>query len=72
MAEDGRPVLSDFGISRLLIHSKTFAGTTSIKGNLRWMAPELLMAEEDVETEHECHTKATDVWAFGMVIYVCL
>ena len=68
---DGRPVLSDFGISRLLINSVTIAGTTSIKGNMRWMAPELLIPEEGVVLEHSCHTKATDVWAFGMVVYVC-
>ena len=34
------------------------------------MAPELLSPEEGVELEHSCHTKATDVWAFGMVVYV--
>ena len=67
---DGRPVLPDFGISRLLINSVTIVGTTSIKGNTRWMAPELLLPEDGVELEHLCHTKATDVWAFGMVVYV--
>ena len=66
MTHDGRPVLSDFGISRLLINSKTFAGTTSIKGNTRWMAPELIE-----ETASKSHTKSSDVWAFGMVLYVC-
>jgi serine/threonine protein kinase len=39
------------------------------------MAPELmapeLMAPADIPPKHEFHTKATDVWAFGMVIYVC-
>ena len=34
------------------------------------MAPELLLPEDGVELEHLCHTKATDVWAFGMVVYV--
>ena len=70
ISHDGLPVLSDFGISRLLINSVTITGTTSIKGNTRWMAPELLLPEEGVELEHSCHTKATDVWAFGMVVYV--
>ena len=71
IAQDGRPVISDFGISRLLINSVTIAGTTSIKGNTRWMAPELLIPEEGAVLKHPCQTKATDVWAFGMVVYVC-
>ena len=70
MAGDGRLILSDFGISRLLINSVTIAGTTSIKGNMRWMAPELILPEEGVVPKHSCHTRATDVWAFGMVVYV--
>ena len=64
-------MLSDFGISRLLINSKTLVGSTSLRGNMRWMAPELIMPVEGDELEHSCHTKATDVWAFGMVVYVC-
>jgi serine/threonine protein kinase len=68
IGRDGRAVLSDFGISRLMINSVTIAGTKSIKGNMRWMAPELILPGE--EPQHSCHTKATDVWAFGMVAYV--
>ena len=63
-------MLSDFGISRLLINSKTLVGSTSLRGNMRWMAPELIMPVEGDELEHSGHTKATDVWAFGMVIYL--
>ena len=67
-------MLSDFGVSRLLVNSKTVIGTTSLKGVMRWMAPELIEPDEEDEmedrTRHACHTKATDVWAFGMVIYV--
>jgi serine/threonine protein kinase len=74
ISQDGRPVLSDFGVSRLLINSVTIAGTTSLKGAARWMAPELmapeLMSPADTPPTHEFHTKATDVWAFGMVVYV--
>ena len=72
MTHDGQPVLSDFGISRLLVNSKTFAGTTSIKGNTRWMAPEPITFDEEDEAERVHHTKASDVWAFGMVLYVCV
>ena len=70
IAHDGRPVLSDVEVSRLLVNSKTVIGTTALKGVMRWMAPELIEPDEEVETRHGCHTKATDVWAFGMVVYV--
>ena len=70
IAHDGRAVLSDFGVSRLLVNSKTVIGTTALRGVMRWMAPELIEPEEEIETVHACHTKATDVWAFGMVVYV--
>ena len=34
------------------------------------MAPELItFDEEDEEMERLHHTKASDVWAFGMVVY---
>jgi serine/threonine protein kinase len=74
ISQDGRPALSDFGVSRLLNNSVTIAGTTSLKGAARWMTPELiapeLMAPADIPPKHEFHTKASDVWAFGMVVYV--
>jgi serine/threonine protein kinase len=71
ISQDGRALLSDFGISRLLINSVEIAGTTTLKGTARWMAPELI-APEDIDSKHEFHTKATDVWAFGMTVYVCI
>ena len=70
IAEDGRAVLSDFGVSRLLVNSKTVIGTTALKGVMRWMAPELIEPDEEVGMKNACHTKATDVWAFGMTAYV--
>ena len=63
-------MLSDFGVSRLLVNSMTVAGTSSLKGVMRWMAPELIIPNEDIQMKHSFHTKATDVWAFGMVAYV--
>ena len=69
MSAEGKPKITDFGISRIVINSMTIAGPTAVKGNTRWMAPELFSLDESV-SEHPAHTKQTDVWAFGMVVYV--
>ena len=53
----------------MLAYSQTILATTnhnSGKGSIRWMAYELLASEED-EVKH---TKESDMWAYGMVIYV--
>ena len=64
-------MLSDFGISRLLLNSVTIAGTTSLKENARCMAPELMLCSlVDEHNGHNVHTKTSDVWAYGMVLYV--
>ncbi len=38
-------------------------------GTVRWMARELLAFESDGTPQR--HDRATDVWAYGMVVYVC-
>ena len=75
-------MISDFGISRLIEESATVMGTTSLKGCIRWMAIELIEPQTELtsipETEpeylqqrrHNFHTKPSDVWAYGMVLYV--
>ena len=47
-------------------------GTSSLSGNARWMSIELFnpSVSEDSSRNHELHTKRSDVWAYGMVIYV--
>ena len=68
--DEGNPLLCDFGISRVVDESMTVTGTKSLKGNVRWMAIELI-APMDVDSGgHQFHTKESDVWAFGMVLYV--
>jgi ephrin-A len=69
VSHDGRPLLSDFGVSRIVIESGTITGTTTMRGNTRYMAPELL-GRQAAELDHQFHTKESDVWAFGMVFYV--
>jgi len=55
--------LSDFGLSRILEVSGFT--TTTASGTIRWLAYELLVAEERPIPRV---TKATDVWAFAMTV----
>lgn len=66
------PVLTDFGISRVHVESCTIAGTQKLRGSIRYMAPELLSHNESELSTHHLHTKASDIWAFGMCAHVCL
>ena len=55
--------LADFGISKSLDPSSTFAGSTmGGAGSLMWMAPEL-------HKRPAAPSPASDVYAFGMVMY---
>ena len=55
--------LTDFGISRSVDPSSTFAGSTmGGAGSLMWMAPEL-------HKRPAAPSPASDVYAFGMVMY---
>lgn len=58
--------------SRLVVDDMTLTGTSSLKGAVRWMSIELIMvlSDEFEDCEHPFHTKASDVWAFGMLVYV--
>jgi len=47
--------------------------TASMRGSARWMAIELLASSlDDDPSKPVHHTKATDVWAYGMVVYELL
>lgn len=50
--------------------SSTANTTTSVKGSARWMAVELLDPTANETVDIGNHTKQSDVWAYGMVIYV--
>jgi hypothetical protein len=65
MGHDGRPLLSDFEVSRVVIDSITMTGTMNLKGNVRYMAPELL-GPQISETRHQFHTKMCGLleWLF--------
>jgi serine/threonine protein kinase len=64
-------MLSDFGVSSVFAASQVNADTTSFKGSVRWMAIEFY--EQIHGTSPGTMVKAnekTDVWAFGMTVYV--
>ncbi|TDL15424.1 kinase-like protein, partial [Rickenella mellea] len=82
ISPEGDPLLTDFGISRTLVVTHILTGLSNLMGSVRWMATELLnpngrsLDDSDAEdrtlmTEFAvAQTKETDIWAFGMVVYV--
>ncbi|KAF8736484.1 hypothetical protein AX14_014467 [Amanita brunnescens Koide BX004] len=70
IADDGRPLLSDFGRSRI-INQRGF--TTMVTGSIRYMAPEIIWQDgESGESDNDDNflpivTKESDVYAFSMV-----
>ena len=69
ISPNGDPLLSDFGVSRMLIASGTLDHTTTLGGTARWMAVELLKPTEEGDAP-ALPTTESDVWAFGMTVYV--
>ncbi|ACE06732.1 hypothetical protein Aasi_1443 [Candidatus Amoebophilus asiaticus 5a2] len=58
--------ITDFGLAKIKISSSISTLVGGQKGgSLRWMAPELLTAEE----EETSNTKASDVYSYGMVLW---
>ena len=69
ISEAGVPQIGDFGMSRMIAASQSSLWQTSaehIKGTVRWLAVEYLKPGK----LQSIHTKETDVWAFGVTIYV--
>ena len=66
MSDEGRPLICDFGLARIVPESVSLSNTTTVRGSVRWMAPEFFRGYYPV-TEH---SKATDVWSFGVTVYV--
>ncbi len=77
LSPEGTPLLADVGISKLEASSFTMlAGpiAESVWRSLRWLACEFLeFSDDDVNSTRRLeHNEKTDVWAFGMTIYVRL
>ncbi|XP_006459452.1 hypothetical protein AGABI2DRAFT_66354, partial [Agaricus bisporus var. bisporus H97] len=65
VSDDGRALIADFGISRIVVSTK-LASTQVSSGTMRWMAPELL-----IDDEENCPTVTlkSDIWSLGCVYY---
>lgn len=63
LREDGRPVLTDFGIAALSDRSRVTA-TGGLVGSPAYIAPERLHGEEG--------NPASDLWSLGMLLYVAV
>ena len=77
MSDDGIPLLADFGRSKFIDHR---GFTVAFSGSARYLAPEILAAEADLNDTDDAYdaaandvdpipklTKETDVFAFSMV-----
>ena len=69
--DDGRALLTDFALTRLIPDQSTFLSTYLGGGTTPWMSPELL-DPESFGLKKSRPTKASDCYALGMVIYEIL
>ncbi|KAL5523365.1 hypothetical protein ACEPAF_1632 [Sanghuangporus sanghuang] len=66
----GNALICDFGCSRMVDSSRTYARlTSSVKGTSRYLAYELVVAPDLGGELSGSHTTKTDVWAFGMTAF---
>lgn len=68
----GYAIITDFGLSKVMSDFSTSAGiacSSFFAGTMRWMAPEMILAlvEDESEAKVLRVTTATDVYAFGSV-----
>ncbi len=70
VSPEKRALLTDFGVSRMETLS---TGRTNRNGNvggtIRWQAVEFFKIIDEGDSSQE-YTLETDVWAFGMTVYV--
>ena len=73
ITDEGRAVLTDFGLSRVTESMGPTGNTTSsAAGSIRWQAPELFLElnyDAPLPIMLKRRTKASDVWAFGCTVY---
>jgi len=71
--DDGRAILTDFGLSRIIEECYQPSGYTTANiafgGSFRWGAPELTTLDTNDESESPRPTRASDIWSFGCTVY---
>lgn len=60
------PKIGDFGFSKKLHDSFSFESTNCVKGTPSYIAPEIWAADKNEDIPY---SKASDVYAFGMLLY---
>ncbi|OAX36127.1 kinase-like protein [Rhizopogon vinicolor AM-OR11-026] len=71
---NGRACLADFGLSTILTECNgTSYLTSTIKGNIRWTAPELFEVQEDSGEDGTMVSLSTeyDIYSFGSIALQC-
>ena len=67
IGDEGQAMICDFGSARVELTTQSVAApTSSLKGTCNYWAPELLVSDGTRMS------KQSDVWAFGMTIYVSI
>ena len=78
ISSTGIPKICDFGCARMIASTRTLAQlTATTRGTIQYFAPELLPVDLQAQGSMDAarapkQSKKTDVWAFGMTIYVRL
>ena len=68
--DDSSAMICDFGCARIETASYSAAApTATLKGTCNYWAPELLEIIPDGDAS-SIHTSKSDMWAFGMTVYV--
>jgi serine/threonine protein kinase len=62
-------VLSDFGLTAVMSQTSGFTTQTTVRGSIRWMAPELFTVDEVTDTEASRPTAVSDIFSLSMVYY---
>jgi serine/threonine protein kinase len=72
---DGTACVADFGLSLMyseVISPSQASYTSTLKGNMRWMAPELLVLERE-DGSPTRPSEQSDIFSFGgITLQVCL
>lgn len=70
IADDGRPVIADFGLSDKLKSDQTHQSTFTQQGTITYIAREI-MCPEKYQRGKASYSPASDIWAQAVLIWSC-